>query len=483
MTRRSLLALAASAATAQTRSGELHRLSAADLQRLLRKKQLSARELLDAHLRRIEQLNPKLNAIVNLVPDIARAAAARADEAAARGRFLGPLHGLPTAHKDLRETRGIPTTFGSPLFKDNVPTFNAPIVERMQAAGAVPLGKTNVPEFGAGSQTFNPLFGATKNPFNLRRTCGGSSGGAAAALAAHMLPIADGSDTGGSLRNPAAFCGVVGFRPSPGRVPSGATWSPLSVVGPMARTVADTALFLSAIAGPDPRYPITLPEPGSRFAAPLTPLPKSTRVAWSANLLGLPFHRDIKSVFQSQRDLFTRLGFQVADADPDLSGADEIFKTFRALSFFQQRAALAAQHRDKIKATVLEEVDRGARLTPAAIAAADSARMRLHVRVGEFFEKYDYFVLPTTQVPAFDVDQPFITEIEGVKMDSYIDWMRSCYFITVTACPAISIPCGLTPDGLPVGLQIVGRPKDDWGVLQLAHGFEQARAFRLPAFS
>jgi amidase len=482
MTRRSLLSLAAAAA-AQTRSGELHQMSAVELQRLLRRKQLSARELLDAHLRRIEQVNPKLNAIVNLVPAIARAAAARADEAAAKGRFLGPLHGLPTAHKDLRETRGIPTTFGSPLFKDNVPTFNAPIVERMQAAGAVPLGKTNVPEFGAGSQTFNPLFGATKNPFHLGRTCGGSSGGAAAALAAHMLPIADGSDTGGSLRNPASFCGVVGFRPSPGRVPSGATWSPLSVVGPMARTVADTALFLSAIAGPDPRYPITLPEPGSRFAAPLTPLPRSTRVAWSANLLGLPFHRDIKSVFQSQRDLFSRLGFQVADADPDLTGADEIFKTFRALSFFQQRAALAAQHRDKIKATVLEEVDRGARLTPADIAAADSARMRLHVRVGEFFEKYDFFVLPTTQVPAFDVDQPFITEIEGVKMDSYIDWMRSCYFITVTACPAISVPCGLTPDGLPVGLQIVGRPKDDWGVLQLAHAFEQARAFRLPVFA
>jgi amidase len=251
----------------------------------------------------------------------------------------------------------------------------------------------------------------------------------------------------------------------------------------MARTVADTALFLSAIAGPDPRYPITLPEPGSRFAAPLSPLPKATRVAWSANLLGLPFHRDIKSVFQSQRGLFTRLGFQVADADPDLTGADEIFKVFRALSFFQQRAALAAQHRDKIKATVLEEVDRGARLTPAEIAGADSARMRLHVRVGEFFEKYDYFVLPTTQFPAFDVDQPFITEIEGVKMESYIDWMRSCYFITVTACPAISIPCGLTPDGLPVGLQIVGRPKDDWGVLQLAHAFERARDFRLPAFS
>ena len=474
MTRRTAIILSA-AVHAQTKREELCFLSATELARRLRKKEIGARELLDAHLRQIERVNPKVNAIVTLVADQARQAAARADEAAAKNRFRGPLHGLPIAHKDLQDTKGIRTTYGSPIFKDNIPARDTLLIERIKNAGAITLGKTNTPEFGAGSQTFNPVFGATKNPYDLTKTCGGSSGGAAVALAARMLPVADGSDTGGSLRNPAAFCGIVGFRPSPGRVPSSANWNPLSTSGPMARSVADVALLLSAIAGPDPRYPLSLPEPGARFAQPLARNVKGIKIAWSTNLLGLPFHRDIKSVFQSQRQLFQQLGCAVTDAEPDLTGADEIFKTFRALGFYENHAAKVAQYRDQIKATVLEEVDRGARLTPAEIAKAEADRTLLHIRVGEFFGKYDYFLLPTTQVPAFDINQPFITEIEGTKMGSYIDWMKSCYFITVTACPAISVPCGFTPDGLPVGLQIVGRPQDDWGVLQLAHAFEQAR--------
>jgi len=474
MTRRTALLLTA-AAHAQNKREELCFLSATELARRLRKKEIGARELLGAHLRQIERVNPKVNAIVTLVADQAQQAAARADEAAAKNRFLGPLHGLPIAHKDLQDTKGIRTTYGSPIFKDHIPTSDALVVERIKNAGAITLGKTNTPEFGAGSQTFNPVFGATKNPYDLTKTCGGSSGGAAVALAARMLPIADGSDTGGSLRNPAAFCGIVGFRPSPGRVPSAANWNPLSTSGPMARSVADVALLLSAIAGPDPRYPLSLPDPGARFAQPLARSVKGIKVAWSANLLGLPFHRDIKTAFHSQRQILQQLGCAVTDAEPDLTGADQIFKTFRALGFYQQHAAKAAKYRDQIKATVLEEVDRGARLTPAEIAKAETDRALLHIRVGEFFSKYDYFLLPTTQVPAFDINQPFITEIEGTKMGSYIDWMKSCYFITVTACPAISLPCGFTPDGLPVGLQIVGRPQDDWGVLQLAHAFELAR--------
>ncbi|HEU0119113.1 MAG TPA: amidase [Bryobacteraceae bacterium] len=474
VTRRSALLLSA-AALAQPKREELCFLSAIELQRRLRARQLSATELLEAHLRQIAKANAKCNAIVTLVEDQARATAARADEAAAKGKFLGPLHGLPIAHKDLQETKGIRTTFGSPLFRDNIPTRDTLLIERIRAAGAVTLGKTNTPEFGAGSQTFNPVFGATRNPYDLSKTCGGSSGGAAAALAARMLPIADGSDTGGSLRNPAAFCGVVGFRPSPGRVPSGPNWNPLSVVGPMARSVADTALLLSAIAGPDPRYPLSLPEPGARFGLPLDRLGRGVRVAWGANLLGLPFHRDVRKVFFEQRKVFELLGCQMADAEPDLTDADDIFKVFRALGFYQQHAEKVARHRDSIKSTVLEEVDRGAALKPADIVRADAARTRLHIRVGEFFARHDYFVLPTTQVAAFDVDQPYIREIEGVSMGSYIDWMRSCYYITVMAVPAISLPCGFTPDGLPVGLQIVGKPKDDGGVLQLAHAFEKAR--------
>lgn len=474
MTRREALLLATAAAT-HAKGEELCQLSAIDLARKLRRKQLSARELLAAHLRQIEKINPTVNAIVTLVPELAQQSAARADESAAKGKFLGPLHGLPIAHKDLAQTKGIRTTFGSPIFKDNIPTANDLVIDRIQAAGAITLGKTNTPEFGAGSQTFNPVFGATKNPYDLNKTCGGSSGGAAVVLATRMAPIADGSDMGGSLRNPAAFCGVTGFRPSPGRVPSSPNWNPLSTMGPMARTVADVALLLSAIAGPDPRYPLSLPEPGTRFAQPLARNLKGLKIAWASNLLGLPFHRDIKSVFHSQRQLLSQLGCLVTAAEPDLSGADEIFKTFRALSFFQNHGEKAAKYRDQLKATVLEEVDRGARLTPADIAKAEATRAALHLRVGAFFSNYDYLLLPTTQVPAFDVNQPFITEIEGVKMESYIDWMKSCYFITVSACPAISVPCGLTPGGLPVGLQIVGRPQDDWGVLQLAYAFEQAR--------
>lgn len=473
MTRRQALLLASTAAFAK--GEELCQLTALDLAQKLRRKQVSAREVLDAHLRQIARVNPKVNAIVTLVPEFAQQAAKLADEAAAKGQFLGPLHGLPIAHKDLADTKGIRTTYGSPLFKDYIPTASSIFIERIQAAGAITLGKTNTPEFGAGSQTFNPVFGATKNPYDLSKTCGGSSGGAAVALATRMLPIADGSDMGGSLRNPAAFCGVTGFRPSPGRVPTASNWNPLSTAGPMARNVADLALLLSAMAGPDPRYPLSLPEPGARFAQPLTRNPKGLKIAFAANLLGLPFHRDIKAVFQSQRQLLTQLGCLVTDAEPDLTNADEIFKTLRAQSFFQGHADKLAKSRDQLKATVIEEVERGARLTPADIAKAESGRARLHVRVGEFFSKYDYLVLPTTQVPAFDVTQPFVTEIEGVKMTSYIDWMKSCYFVTVTACPAASVPCGFTPSGLPVGLQIVGRPQDDWGVLQFAHAFEAAR--------
>src|SRR5580765_813462 len=247
-------------------------LSAVEMARLVRARELSAREVLSAHLAQIERVNPTVNAIVTLVADQAMEQARLADEAMARGREVGPLHGLPIAHKDLQPTKGIRTTFGSPIFRDFVPAADSLLVDRIRRAGAILVGKTNTPEFGAGSQTFNPVFGATRNPYDTSKTCGGSSGGAAVALACGMLPLADGSDMGGSLRNPASFCSVVGLRPSPGRVPTWPArlpWSPLSVDGPMARTVADVALLLSAIAGPDPRSPIAQQEAGARFALPL----------------------------------------------------------------------------------------------------------------------------------------------------------------------------------------------------------------------
>lgn len=485
MTRRDAISLAslpaASLAAAPSQCFE----PAVKLVDLLRRKKISARELLDAHLQQIERVNPKVNAIVTLALDHARDVARICDEAAAKGRFLGPLHGLPVAHKDLQDTAGIRTTYGSPLFADHVPSADTVLIERIRKAGAVTLGKTNTPEFGAGSQTFNPVFGATRNPHDLTKTCGGSSGGAAVALACGMVPIADGSDTGGSLRNPAAFCGVVGFRVSPGRVPrvpTASAWSTLSVVGPMARHVADCAMFLSAIAGPDERDPLSIHEDGARFARPLGRDFQGVRVAFFRDLGGVPFDRRVREVVNAQRRAFESLGCVVEEAEPDFAGADEAFRVFRALSFYQQHAEKAAKHRDRIKATVLEEVDLGARLTGPQIARAHTLRSALYRRVAEFFRKYEFFVLPATQVPAFDVNTPYVTEIEGVKLGNYIDWMRSCYYISVLHNPAISVPAGFTPEGLPVGLQIVGRHHDDWGVLQMAHAFERAQpVWRAPA--
>ena len=452
-------------------------MSAAALAWRIRRRDLSAREVLDAHLERIARVNPQVNAIVTLTAESARARAQALDEAAAHGEFAGPLHGLPVAHKDLLETRGIRTTYGSPIFEDHVPDFSALLVERAQHAGAVTIGKTNTPEFGAGSQTFNPVFGATRNPWDLSKTCGGSSGGAAVALACGMVPLADGTDVGGSLRNPASFCSVVGFRPSPGRVPNvpaKSGWNAISVCGPMARTVEDVALYLSAIAGPDARAPLSIHEPGSRFAGPLARDCKGLRIAWCSDFAGLPFDSRVRDVVNAQRRNFEALGCVTEDANPDFTGADESFKTLRALAFYQQHHALLEQHRGRIKPTVIEEIERGSRLTGPRIAAAENQRTRLFTRTADFLRNYDFLVLPTVQVPPFDVDQEYVTEIAGTPLHTYVDWMRSCYFISMTALPAISVPAGCTPEGLPVGLQIVGRHQDDWGVLQIAHAFEQA---------
>jgi amidase len=297
-----------------------------------------------------------------------------------------------------------------------------------------------------------------------------------------MVPIADGSDMGGSLRNPASFCAVVGLRPSPGRVPRvPATdgWSTLSVHGPMARTVSDLALFLSAMAGPDARAPLSIHEPGARFAEPLDRDCKGIRIGWCPNFAGLPFDRRIRNVFEAQRREFEFPGCITEETNPDFTGADEAFKVFRALGFYHQLGALTAPLRGSMKASVTQEIERGARLTGPEIADAETKRSRLFARVGQLMAHYDFLVLPVTQVPPFDLNQEYVTEIEGVNMESYIDWMRSCYFISITGLPAISVPAGFTPEGLPVGIQIVGRHHDDWGVLQMARAFEAVR--NLPA--
>jgi amidase len=458
-------------------SSDICQRSAVELARLLRVKDLSAREVVAAHLAQIERANPGLNAIVTLVADRAMERARLADEDLANDREIGPLHGLPIAHKDLQPTSGIRTTFGSPIYRDFVPAEDSLLVERLRRAGAIVVGKTNTPEFGAGSQTFNPVFGATLNPYDRTRTCGGSSGGAAVALATGMLPIADGSDMGGSLRNPASFCGVVGLRPSPGRVPSWPTttaWSTLSVDGPMGRSVADVALMLSGLAGPDARSPIAIDESGSRIAAPLERDFKGARVAWWQDLGGVPVDRRVRAAVDGQRRVFESLGCIVDEAEPDFTHFDAVFKTVRALAFLTGVAPRVDGHRDQVKETILWEIERGERLTVAEIVWAETKRTDLYHRMRQFMERYEFFVLPTVQVPPFDINQPYPTEIDGVAMGTYIDWMKSCYYISIVGNPAISVPCGVTPEGLPVGLQIVGRHRDDWGLLQMAHAFESA---------
>jgi amidase len=451
--------------------------NATELARLIATEQLSAREVMEAHLAQIERVNPRVNAIVTLLADQALEQAAAADERQARGEPLGPLHGLPIAHKDLVLTKEIRTTFGSPIYRDFVPDEDALIVERLRNAGAITIGKTNTPEFGAGSQTFNPVFGPTLNPYDTTKTCGGSSGGAAVALACGMLPIADGSDTGGSLRNPANFCNVVGFRPSPGRVPvwpSELAWFPISVQGPMARTVEDIALMLTAIAGPDLRSPIAIAEPADKFAQPLERGFQGARIAWSRDLGGVPVEPAVTSVLETHRSTFSNLGCIVEDAEPDFTDADQIFKIVRAWAFESKFSPLLTDHRDEIKDTVIWNVEAGQKQTGPQLAWAERQRTQLYHRVREFMQTYEFLICPVSQVPPFPIEQPYISEINGVEMQTYIDWMKSCYYITVLGLPAVSVPCGFTPDGLPVGIQIVGRHQDDFGVLQLAAAFQQA---------
>jgi amidase len=451
--------------------------TATELVRLMTRKQVSAREVMRAHLARIEQVNPKVNAIVTLVAERALADAARADEAMANGASAGVLHGLPVAHKDLVDTAGIRTTMGSPFYRDHVPARDATIVTRMRGAGAITVGKTNTPEFGAGSQTFNTVFGATRNPYDLTKTCGGSSGGAAVALATGMVPIADGSDTGGSLRNPAAFCNVVGFRPSPGRVPrDSGSWSPLSVAGPMARTVEDVALFLSVLAGPHPRNPLTLDGDGAQFRRPLGRDFTGVRIAWWRDLGGAPVEPEVRRVVDASRRVFEMLGCRLEQDEPDFTGVDEAFATLRFAANYPRYAALVRERAEWVKDTIRHEVAEAERLTAADVGRAQARQARLFDQSRDFFERYDYLVLPVTQVSPFDVGVPYPTAINGVPMQSYIDWMRSCFYVTMMGNPAISVPCGFTESRLPVGLQIVGRHRDDWSVLQLGHAFETAAA-------
>ncbi len=460
---------------------ELVWMTAVELASMIRKGEVSAFEVARAHIEQIEAVNPQTNAIVTYLPEMALDLAKQGDEQQARGEPLGLLHGLPIAHKDLFETKGIRTTMGSPVFQDYVPESDDLIIARLKAAGCITIGKTNVPEFGAGSHTYNPVFGATHNPYDLSRTCGGSSGGAAVALATGMISIADGSDMGGSLRNPASFCNVVGLRPSPGRVPGypkGNAWSTLSVDGPMGRTVQDVALMLQAIAGYDSRAPISLQQPAAIFAGNLERDFKDVRLAFSPDLGAFPVDPEVTTAITRQLPVFANLGCTVEEAHPDFSGAYEIFQTLRAWNFELNFAEHFAEFgEENFKETIRWNAAQGRSLSAGQISRTEAKRTELFHRVREFLETYEFLLLPTAQVPPFLIEWEYPREINGVAMQTYIDWMMSCAYITVTGLPAISVPCGFTDDGLPVGLQIVGRPRSEFAVLQLAYAFQESTRF------
>jgi len=451
--------------------------SAREMAAAVAARQISARELLDLHLDRIAATNPGVNAVVSLDEERAREGAAEADQRLARGEPVGPLHGLPHAFKDTHEVAGWRTTFGSPLRADYVPKRDELIVERIRAAGVVTIGKTNVPEWAAGSHTFNPIFGTTRNPHDLTRSAGGSSGGAAAALAAGMVPLADGSDMGGSLRNPASFCNVVGLRPGVGRVPAWPTtngWELTSVGGPMARSVEDLALLLSVVAGPSRRAPLSLETPGSAFAPPISGDLTGVRVALSVDLGGaFAVDHAVADVVRRQGDVLTAAGATVEGEHPVLHSADAAFRTLRAWVFQTRFRALLEKRPDDFKPSLRANIEAGADLTGADVAKAYQQLTSIHDRMRAFFERHDVLALPVSQVPPFSADQEYPTDINGEEQATYLDWMRSCYLITVTGCPAISVPAGFTSEGWPVGLQLVGPHRGERRLLEIARAFEQ----------
>jgi amidase len=453
-------------------------LSAQALVSLIRRRKASAREVMAAHLERIRCVNPAVNAIVAKLDDeTCLALADDADRRLARGDAVGPLHGLPWAFKDLEEAVGFPCTRGSPIYKDFFPTSDTLIVERLRRAGVIPIGKTNVPEFGMGSHTYNNVYGRTCNPYDRTKSAGGSSGGAAVALATGMLPLADGSDLGGSLRNPGNFNNVVGLRPSVGLVPTTPSAMPFvgfSVKGPMARSVADCAFLLSVMAGAHPRDPACMPSNPAEFATPLERDLKDVRVAWCPDLGCLPLDHDIRAVLESTRQRFVDLGCIVEDVAPDLSAADDIFLTIRRWISAHKYAPLLEQERLRIKPEAIEEIEAGLSLRGQDVAAAMTRHADLLERVRLFHHNYEFIACAVNQVPPFDVTIDWPSTVAGLPMSHYVEWMKSAYWMTLTFAPAISVPCGFTAHGLPVGIQLVGLPHHDFALLQFAHAFESA---------
>jgi amidase len=458
-------------------------MDAVSLEHAIHSRRVSCVEVMNAYLDHIENLNPKVNAIVALQDrSELLAQASERDARLARGESIGPLHGFPHAVKDLQPVKGIRSTSGSPILKDFVPSADSLMVERLRKAGAIIIGKTNTAEFGLGSHTYNPVYGVTRNAYDPSRSAGGSSGGAAAALALRMLPVADGSDYGGSLRNPAGWNNVFGFRTSFGRVPADArdVWLPsMSVLGPMARTVTDLAMLLSVQAGFDPRVPLAIEDDGATFRRRLERNFKGARVAWAGDFNGYaPHEPEVIGVCKNALRVFESMGCEVEEAVPDYP-LDAVWKAVLRLRSWQQGGALLAYYNDPSKRAMLKpeaifEIEMGLQLSAYDVTAASVVRTEFHQAVRRFFDQYDYLVAPTAQLFPFDCNLCWPQVIAGRKMTTYHEWMKAMLLITMSGCPALAVPAGFGNQALPMGIQIVAPNHHEFACLQLAYAYESA---------
>jgi len=458
---------------------ELIKMTARDVIALLNAGEVSHAEVLDALEARVTEVDGPVNALPTLCFDRARD---RAGKIAAKPvSERGLLGGLPVPIKDLENVAGVRSTQGSPIFADHVPSASDLVVERIEESGGVVYAKSNTPEFGAGASTFNEVFGRTHNPWNLTCSVAGSSGGAGAALVSGQAWIAQGSDMGGSLRNPASFCGVAGLRPAPGRVPKGpsaSAFSPLSVNGPMARNVGDLGLALDAMAGPDPRDARAQPSnAGFRAAAEAPRVPK--RIGFSRDFGITPVDPEVAAICEAAARRFEALGATVEEAHPDFTGAHEAFQTLRAIDFATGHADDIAHHRDKLKPDVIWNIEKGMALTGADVARANIITSRLVANLAAFFRDYDLLLAPTTIVPPFPVEDRTVTSCAGHEFETYIDWLAIVFAVTLTSAPALSLPCGFTRDGLPVGLQMIGPLRGEAQILGFAAALEAELALDL----
>ncbi|MDF1736172.1 MAG: amidase [Minwuia sp.] len=458
---------------------EYHRWTAVEAVSRLRNGDVTPLELIDAAAARIAAVEPAVNALPTLCLDRARERALKLPRPV--DDDPGHLFGLPVVIKDLTEVAGVRTTFGSSVFAGHVPQSSDILVTRLEDRAASIIGKSNTPEFGAGAQTFNDVFGITRNPWNTALTPGGSSGGSAVAVTTGEAWLAHGGDLGGSLRIPASFCGCVGLRPSPGRVPRGPVALPFNpnwVDGPIARTVGDIALFLDALGGIHDRDPISLPRPAQGFQSALGTVRPPRRVAFSMDLGASPVHGDVRAGVQAALRIFQDMGTEIVPLDMEFADAEPMFQTLRAAQFAGDHGETLARHREKLKPEVVWNIEKGMALTADEIGQAERARADLYQRFVRQFDDVDLIVLPTVNTPPFPVEVRYLEELDGQKFDSYVSWLLMTFAISLTTCPAISVPCGFTGDGLPLGLQLVAGPRDEARLLGMARHFEDAAGLR-----